>query len=214
MRRALALTLLLACARGGSASTDAPARDLLSRYAAALAADDPRAAYALLADGVKKSMPYEEFARRWRERAIERRRQALALMSLVDDGAQSGERGRLTTSDGRSADLVRETAGWRLEAPLLSSSRAATPEEALRQLSSAVEERSIDGILATLTNARRERLAELFGAFAGGLRAHAADNVDVSGDRATVTWSDVTRRFRVILKREEGAWRVDDFSAL
>ncbi|HKA86568.1 MAG TPA: hypothetical protein VKE22_02845 [Haliangiales bacterium] len=215
MRRALLLICLLAaCARGGSASTDAPARDLVHRYRAALAADDPRAAYALLADGVRKNLPYEEFARRWRERELERKRQSIALSALLDEGAQSGERGRLTTSDGRSTELVRETSGWRLEAPLLSSARAATPEEVLRQLSGAVEERSIDGILATLTNARRERMSELLGTFAAGLRAHAGDTVDVSGDRATLTWSDGTRRFRVVMRREEGTWRVDDFSAL
>jgi hypothetical protein len=209
----LVLCLLAGCARGG-ASTDAPARDLVQRYSSALAANDPRAAYALLADAVKKSVPYEEFERRWRDREVERKRQAGSLKGLLDEGAQSGERGRLTTSDGRSTELVRETGGWRLEAPLLSSSRAATPEEVLRQLSGAVEERSIDAILATLTNARRERLTELLGAFAAGLRVHAGDTVDVSGDRATLTWSDGTRRFRVVLRREEGAWRVDDFSAL
>ncbi len=215
MRRALVLCVVAGCTIGrGSGSTDAPARDLVHRYRAALAANDPRAAYSLLAEGVRKTLPYEEFARRWRDRELERSRQAFALNVLLEEGEQSGERGRLTTSDGRSTELVRETGGWRFEAPLLSSSRAATPEEALRQLSGAVEERSIDGILATLTNARRERLSELLGTFAAGLRAHAGDNVDISGDRATLTWSDGTRRFRVVLRREEGAWRVDDFSAL
>ena len=88
---------------------------------------------------------------------------------------------------------MRETGGWRLEAPLVATFRAATPQEALRQLAAALEERSIDELLSTLTNARRERLNEVLSAFSSGLRAHATDSVD---------------------KKEDGSWRIDDFSLL
>ena len=211
--RALLLLCLAGCARGGAA-TDAPARDLVSRYVAALESDDPHAAYGLLADGTRKTLPYPEFARRWQERDVERKRQAASLKALVTGEAQSGERGRLITGDGRTTELVRETTGWRLEAPLVATFRAATPQEALRQLAAALEERSIDELLSTLTTARRERLNEVLSAFSSGLRAHATDSVDISGDRATLTWSDGNRRWRVILKKEDGSWRIDDFSLL
>jgi hypothetical protein len=181
-------------------------------WAQAVERDDPKAAYALLADGVRRKVTYSMFAREWQETKQERQRQAAQLAAALRDGVVHGERGRLVLADGKSTVLVHESAGWRLDSPLLALGRASSPQEALRQLAAALEARSFDAVMRVLTSTRRDGLRQVLDTFVTGLRAHMGESIEVTGDRATVTWSDGKRRWRVILKREDGEWRIDDFA--
>src|SRR5688572_23947406 len=95
----LSLGLLAALAAGcGAASTrvDRPPSVAVNAWAEAVSKDDPRAAYGLLADAVKKDMPYELFAQRWKDSRAERDRQTVALRAALREDPRLGERGKLT----------------------------------------------------------------------------------------------------------------------
>jgi hypothetical protein len=209
----LPAVVLAAAACGGAAGRgDDGVERLARRWAAAVDADDPRAAYDLLAAPVKRRKSYEAFARTWRESRVERGRQALGLRTAVERGTRSAEHAALALPDGQRASLTREPGGWRLERPLLAAVRPASPEEAIQRLAEALDQRSFPAVLRLLSSERQEGARELLEALIAGLREHAAELVEVTEDRATLVWSDGSRRWRVVLKREQGAWLVDDFS--
>ena len=206
--RALAslLALLAATACGAPSRPIPDPRSAVSGYAAALRGDDPRAAYDLLTPAARRKLSFDDFSRQWREAAAERAEQRAALDGMVG----SSQIARLTLADGTSTGLVRDDGGWRLEAPLLSSSHAATPDDALRLFARAIEVRSLEGALRVLSSNRRARLRSALDAFVAGLAAHAGDEIVVSGDRAFLQFTDGKVRWKVTLVREEGDWRIDD----
>jgi hypothetical protein len=214
MRPALLPTLytLVAAACGSGAMSRDASTATARAWVRALGANEPDDAYALLSDEVRRRTRFEDFARRWRETPVERARQAQALSTALGAGATLGERARVELSASSAMTLVREDGGWKLDAPLLPAARAHTPEEALKLLAEALDERSVNSVLRLLTVERQEAVRQLLDDFAAGLRAHLGDSIEVTNDRATLVWSDGTRRWRVVLKREQGTWRVDDFS--
>jgi len=213
MRPSLALLVLVsACAHAPAAPGGTPT-DAAQRLAASLKSDDPRAGWALLAPGLQNEDRYDAFAERWRGTSAERARRAASIERALRETDQVGERAKLALPDGHSAELVRESSGWRLETPLVAALDISTAVETLRMFATAIEERSVTGVLHVLTSARREDARRALDRFAGGLRAHLGDALDISGDRAALVWHDGEHRYRVTLKRENGEWRVDDFSA-
>jgi hypothetical protein len=214
MLRPIAVALLVAaCApRGASAPAGSPAQ-AAAGIAAALRSDDPRAGWAILSGGVRDREHYDDFAARWRATRAEREQRARAIDKTLQEGDQVGARGALVLAEGPTTNLVRERDGWRLETPLIARIDAESPGDALRLFVRALEDRSIPGFLAVLTTGRREDVRRALDRFASGLRAHAGDALDVSGDRATLSFHDGEHRYRVTLKRENGEWRIDDFNA-
>jgi hypothetical protein len=176
----------------------------------AVAKDDPRAAYDLLAAPVKKDMPYEVFAQRWKDTRPERDRQAAALRAALKEDPRLGERGKLLLNDGKVVPMIHEANGWRVETALLSSARAATPQDALRLLIGALEAHSYEGVLRLLTSTRRDGLKDVTEDFITGLKANLGQGIEVRSDRAMIQWSDGKRRWKVTLKKENGEWRIDD----
>ncbi len=80
--RLLPLALLVACSHGprrGQARSPARLRDA---HVAALKADDPATAYALLAPQLREAVPYEEFAARWKTDAVEHQQAVAAAEAL------------------------------------------------------------------------------------------------------------------------------------
>lgn len=213
MRRPLVLLVLLAACAHAPGAPGATPTDAAQRLAATLRSDDPRAGWALLAPGLQNEDRYDAFATRWRATRAERARRAASIERALRETDQVGERAKLGLPDGHSAELVRESGGWRLETPLVAALDISTAVETLRMFAAAIEERSVTGVLHVLTSARREDARRALDRFAGGLRAHLGDALDISGDRAALVWHDGEHRYRVTLKRENGEWRVDDFSA-
>jgi hypothetical protein len=205
----LALALLAVSAACADPGRDGRAAATARRYAEA---SEPRAAYDLLSSAVRRRVSFEDFAARWTAARVERARQASALDEALRGGATLGERARLHVGESQVAMIVREGDGWRLETALLPASGARTPAEALRRFADALDERSFGALVRLLSTERQEGVRQTLDSLSSGLRAHLDESIEVTSDRATLVWTDGTRRWRIVLKREQGSWRIDDFS--
>ena len=210
-RLVLALSLV-ACARVGQAP---PAQGGVTALIAALRADDPRAAYALLARDTRARVSFEEFALQWKASPAERAWQADRLDAALRETPDVDERARLTYPDGRTVGLAREGARWRLEDALVSRVRAARPRDAIKMFAQALRQRDLEGLLRTLTLRRREGLARQIEGFLAGLERKVDGKLEQIGtDRAELRWDEHGLRFRVVLRREDDEWRIDDIHIL
>lgn len=194
-------------ARGGGVNSPAPE---LRAYVDAVHRDDPRGAYDLLSASRKKELSFDEFERRWKDSKAERDRQATALEAGLKDSPSLGEKATVTLSDQKTTTLLHEGGEWHLEAPLMSSARASSPQEALRLFAAAIEARSFEGAMRLLTSTRRDGLNDLLTLFETGVKGHAGGEIEITGDRATLRWNDGKKRWKITLRQENGEWRVDD----
>lgn len=211
MRR-LALTLALA-ACGGPQGPAAPAADGVRAYLAALRSDDAHAAYGLLAHDARKNVSFDQFALEWKQTAAERAWQAKALEESLKGNPDVGERALISFSDGKLVTLEREGITWRLDSELVTRSHAKRPSDALRMFADAVAARDVNGALNTLTTRRRDGIAKQVEGFISGLAKHANGPIENFGtDRAELRWDENGVRYRIILRREDDEWRVDDIS--
>ena len=208
MNRALVLAVLAAC--GGPAGPSAPAADGVRAYIAALRSNDPHAAYDLLTSDVKHRVSYEQFALEWRDSAPERQWQARALEDSVKGNPDVGERALVSFSDGKIVSLEREGKTWRLQSELITRSHAKQPGDAIRIFAEAVAARDVNAALNVLTQRRREGLTRQIQGFLSGLAKHANAPVDTFGNRAELRWDENGIRYRIVLKKEDDEWRVDD----
>jgi hypothetical protein len=199
----LAALALAGCVSGAVPDPSAT----LSAYAAAVARDDAHAAYGLLAASVRARLPEAEFTARWRATVAERRQHAEALRRAA--GEHRWRQTAHVESAGRVSPLVRETAGWRVDAPRRIEVGAATPEEALRRFVQALEDRNLDGFLRLLSEPLRQSIERELGERLTRLKAALGKPVTVEGERARVRYDP---RYHIDLQRENGQWRVADFN--
>ncbi len=188
-----------------------PAHEGVAALVRALEADDPRAAYDLLARETRKKVSYEEFAVKWKASQAERAWQAKLLAAELQGQPDVGERAIVTYPDGKSVALAREDRRWRLEAALVSRVRASKPRDAIRMFADALRRNDLDGVLRTLTMRRREGLARQVGGFLAGIDRKVDGKLEEIGtDRAELRWDENGVRFRIVLRREDDEWRIDD----
>ncbi len=218
----VALAVLLtaaaaACGPRGAARASEPAAHGVSAYLAALRSDDPRRAYSLLSDEVRKEMPYDSFAALWKQHATERAYQARALEEDLKGGADLGERAKVTLPDGKSLSLHRQSGTWRLDVPLLSRTHAATPHVAVEVFAEALVGRDYDAVMRILTARRREGIGKQVDAFVSSLERHLGDPKHrvafIGKDRAELQWTDAGMVYKVVLRLEGDEWRIDDVHA-
>jgi hypothetical protein len=197
-------------ARPGAAKTP-PAGRGVERLVAALRADDPRAAYDLLAADTRAQISFEEFALQWKQSAKERERQAAELEEGLQGNPNLGERAKLVYPDGKSVHLAREGGRWRLESAMVSQTRAGRPRDAVRIFAEALGARNVDNLLRILTARRREALEAQLETFAAGLQKRVDGKLDeIGSDRAELRWDESGMRYKVVLRKEGDEWRVDD----
>lgn len=209
----LLVKLLSGAGCGGAQVGKVPAATGVQALIDALTADDPRRAYALLADEVRRDLPYRAFAEQWKQLRAERAWQADALRASLRGAPDVGERAVVGFSDGKSVPLERDGKLWRLEVPLVTRATAPRPRDVVRQLAAALAERDVGAAIATLSKRRREGLARQIEGFLQGLAERVDEPIDEYGeDHAELRWDEGGFRYRVILLREEGEWRVDDIS--
>lgn len=208
--RSLLLALALgAC--GGHLTTTAPASDGVRSLVSALNANDPHEAYALLSTDEKKRVSYDEFALQWKQTDKERAWQAARLQESLKGNPDVGERALVSFSDGKLVTLEREGKTWRLESELVSRSRAKQPRDAIRLFADAIGQRDVAGILGVLTQRRREGLQRQIEGFITGIQRNAGAKLEQpTADRAELSWDENNIRYRVVLRKEEDEWRVDD----
>lgn len=215
MVRLVSIVLALGLAACASIGQAPPAQRGVTALIAALRADDPRAAYGLLARSTRKRVSYEEFALQWKASAAERAWQADRLDAALRATPDVDERAAVSYPDGRTIGLEREGARWRLEDALVSRVRAARPRDAIKMFAQALAGRDLEGVLKTLTLRRREGLARQIEGFLAGLDRKIDGKLDVIGtDRAELRWDEHGLRFRIVLRREDDEWRIDDIHIL
>jgi hypothetical protein len=208
-RPALALCLALA-ACGGPAGPSSPAADGVRTYVAALRSNDPHDAYALMSSDARKKLSFDEFALQWKQSDKERQWQAKVLEESLKGNPDVGERATINFSDGKLVQLEREGKTWRLESELVSRTRAKRPHDAIRLFAEAIASRDIGRILGALTQRRRDGLTKNVEGFVAGIGKRINDRVDEFGDRAELRWDENGIRYRIVLRKEDDDWRVDD----
>jgi hypothetical protein len=210
-RLAILLTLaaLPAC-RGSARGPATPAAEGVRAYLGALKSDDPRDAYNLLSSETRKKLSYDEFALQWKQSEQERQWQIRALEDSLRGNPDVGERALVSFSDGKLVQLEREGKTWRLESELVSRSRAKRPRDAIRMFADAVAARDISGALNALTQRRRDGLTRQIEGFITGLSKHANSPIDELKDRAELRWDENGIRYRIVLRKENDEWRIDD----
>ena len=212
--RAAVLLLVMAAGAagcGGTIGKAPPAQNGVAALVKALEGDDPRAAYDLLSKQTRKKVSFEEFAVQWKAHQIERAWQARLLAAALEGDPDVGERAAVTYPDGKSVLLEREGKKWRLEAALISRVRAAKPRDAIRMFADAIRHRDLEGFLGTLTTRRRDGLQRQLLGFLAGLDRRVDGKLEEIGtERAELRWDENGVRFRIVLRREDDEWRIDD----
>jgi hypothetical protein len=211
MRRLFFALALAVGACGGAIGRTSPAATSVRDLVSALRADDPRAAYGLLSADVRKQVSYDEFALQWKQSKAEREWQARALEESLRGDPDVGERALASFSDGKMVALEREGKAWRLESALVSHSRASRPRDAIRMFAEALSHNDLEGVLRTLTSRRRSGLAAQLEGFLDGLERRLDDKIEEIGtDRAELRWDENEVQYRIVLRKEDGEWRIDD----
>lgn len=206
---AAATAVLAAC--GGPSGPKAPAANGVKSYVAALKSNDPRDAYNLLSASVRKKVSFEEFSLSWKQSEKERAWQAKVLEESLKGNPDVGERALISYSDGKLVQLEREGKVWRLDSELVSRSRARRPRDAVRLFADAIASRDVSGVLGVLTQRRREGLTKQVEGFVAGIGKRINDKIDEYGtDRAELRWDENGIRYRIVLRKEDDEWRVDD----
>jgi len=203
--------VLVAVGCGGAAGPSSPAADGVRAYVQALHRNDPHDAYALLSSDARKKVSYDEFALAWKQGEKERAWQAKVLEDSLKGNPDVGERALISFSDGKLVQLEREGKTWRLESELVSRSRAKQPRDAVRLFAEAIAGRDITGVLNVLTQRRRDGLTRQVEGFVAGIGKRINDRIDQFGnDRAELRWDENGLRYRIVLRKEDDEWRVDD----
>ncbi|MBA3818353.1 MAG: hypothetical protein H0X17_05635 [Deltaproteobacteria bacterium] len=209
-RHGLALLVCVITACGGPAGPSTPASTGVRAYVAALRSNDARDAYALLASSARKQLSFDEFALQWKQSEQERAWQAKVLEESLKGNPDVGERARISFSDGKIVPLERDGKTWRLESELVSRSRAKRPRDAIRGFADALAARDIGAVLRVLTQRRRDGLTKQVEGFVAGIGKRINDKMEEFGDRAELRWDDNGIRYRIVLRKEDDEWRVDD----
>lgn len=213
MSRRLAFLLSVVAAVGchGTVGTSSPAADGVRAYVNALRSNDPHDAYKLLNATVRKKVSYDEFALQWKSTKEEREWQAKALEASVKGNPDVGERALYSYNDGKLVQLEREGKSWRLESELVSRSRAKEPRDAIRLFADAIGARDVPAIMNVLTERRRLGLQKQIEGFIAGIGKRVNEKVDqIAPDRAEMRWDEGGMRYRIVLRKEDDEWRVDD----
>ena len=194
---------LLGCASGPAARVPDPAQTT-ARFTAALKADQPEVAYALLDPSQRASLDHQRFLRLWRENHAE----------LTDLGEKLGRtnavplaRAEATLEDGEQVALVLEDGQWRIAGGVLDAQALGTPLDTVAELRRALRRQSLPSLLRVLS---RERRAAWTAAFEKTIEQSSDPldlRVEVQGDEAIVHLSGGGE---VHLKREAGRWQVWD----
>lgn len=207
----LCVFLYLGCAAGPRNRAD----DTLRRYAQAIASDDSRAAYKLLAPSVTARLPAPEFDKQWRENRKELTEQRLLLERLGDKPADAvHEQALLRLPQGSVLRLLAETKPtgtvWLLSDANLQRVTAPTPEDVLKLLLLAAEQRNFPAILRLLSADERRALEAQLSERIERLRAALIKpNIEIRGDRAKIEYDP---RFFIELRREGESWRIADLN--
>ena len=144
-----ALLLLLVAAAAACAQARSPAR-LRDAHVAALKADDPKAAYALLAPELRAAVPYADFEARWKADAAEREAAVAAAESLDPALAAPLHAGTTVHDGGRVLRWAQIDDELVVVDGLPGRPDTSTPAQAVRAFVAAVREADLDEVRGLL----------------------------------------------------------------
>lgn len=196
----LTLLLVAACNRPAVVGP----QQTLRRYVAAVRADQPDLAYALLSPRMQKRIPREEFADRWRKSRPELLQQARAIAAGLE--GKKLDLNATVTLAGGDTRLLRFQKGWRLTGDFHSAATR-SPRETVVALLQAAERRDYRAVKALMApkvaRAFDREIEKRIKALRGGLRR----GIRVRGNRASLRFGS----FKLELIKEDGRWKVYDF---
>jgi hypothetical protein len=199
-------SLLCASAIAGCAASSVPdPRSAVRAYSDAAARGDAAALYALLTANSRASLDLDEV------KAI-----VASERSELAEQAKDLERGevrveasaRLKFADGEEASLDFRDGRYGVTSAGALPGGGRSPRETLEQLRRVLARRSYDGLMRVLSTATRSSIEGDVRDLVQGLSDPDALLVRVTGDEARVP---VPGGHTVILKREAGVWRVQNF---
>jgi hypothetical protein len=170
-RALLLLACVLAGCRGGRELHSPTA--VREAYLDALAKDDPKAAYALLAPQLRRRVPYPTFEARWRADAAER--------AAILEAGRAASKGRDRVAVARRATTVHDGGvvlhwaklgkQWFVVDGLPGDPRASTPAEAIRGFLAAIAKAELGGAQRYLSDELATRMREDFAARVDAIEA-------------------------------------------
>jgi hypothetical protein len=213
---ALAAQLGLGCAARSSAGGP---RETLDAYAQALQASRVEAAYALLSDEAKKTIPFEAFKRMVKENPEEIKEIVTALSRPSGPPLVTAT---VSAPTGETLLLVYEDGAWKIDASAIDLYGQATPETAVRGFIRAFENKRYDVLMRFVPENKIEGLdpSKLKAAWEGEQKgemerlvqalkaALPTARVERLGDRATMAYG---AGGTVELVQEHGAWKIEEF---
>jgi hypothetical protein len=207
----LAVLLYAGCVTSGAR---APAETLRS-YSKAIASDSPAAAYQLLSPTLQRAVPLEEFTKQWRDNRselAEQRQQLLALLAKPDGALTQHAEVRLAQGSVVRLDGAPQRFGqaWLLSDANLQVVAAHSPQDVLRLLLLAVEQRNYAALLRLLSADERRALEAQLNERVERLRGSLVrPNIEIKGDHARIEYDP---RFFIDLVREGDSWRIADLN--
>lgn len=195
------LVTLTACAPAALPDPRAAAAD----YKRALERNDADGVYAMLSADARRA-----HGRKGTARLVQDARKELVhnAESVSKPDARVEATAVLRYGDGEQVELALEDGRFRIAAAGTLPAGARTPSQALAELRRALARRSYSGLLRVLSTERQGAVENDMRSLVEGLEQPETLDVKVSGDRAEVR---VPGGHRVVLKRESGVWRVEDF---
>ncbi len=203
MSRWVPLALLFALSACGAALPDA--RDAAEAYADAAAQGDADAIYAMMTEPSRRVMTREELAAKVADQRKELAEQAAAITSPA---MRIEAEATVPFADGEAVALVVEDGRYKVATADALPAAARTPAQALEVLRRVLARRSYAGLMRVLSKRTREALETDLRSLVEGLEQPEGLDVKVTGDVATV---EVPGGHVVRLRKEDGAWHVEDF---
>ncbi len=176
-----------------------------AEYAAAAARGDARAVHALLTEDARQAFGLAGTARLLADARGEIVRQAKGMAS---PGAAVHAVAEVRYLDGEQALLSIERGRYRISAAAGLPPGARTPSQALGELRGALARRSYAALVRVLSSETRAALESDLRSLVTGLLRPDSLAIKIHGETAEV---EVPGGHKVLLKREDGVWRIHDF---
>lgn len=200
------LLAILTCVLAGCASSSLPdPKESVAAYVEAAKRGDAEALYALLSEDGKKSLTRDAVKEIV---SVDKAELAQRAKDLSSPDANVRSEAEVRYGDGEAAALVVEDGDFRISAADALPAEAQTPVQALGQLRRVLARRSYPGLVRVLTKGTREAVENDLRTLVEGLEDPEGLDVEVRGDRAVVF---VPGGHTVVLRREDGAWHVENF---
>ena len=191
------LSMTLAC----STSADVKAQTiLLDQYAAAVRANNPVEAYALLSQDQRRNISMDAFKRSWKSVHPELKERALTLTGK--HALPHRVQARVVAPTGLDFLLVQENGQWRISRGYPGSTRSATPEETLRAFILAVEQEDLQGAMQLLSPETRLRLQTELKDRVKSIREALKGGIQVTDGRAQLRYG-ARRKIRLVKEKEQ-----------